>query len=249
MPHLHHLASGAGGHQQHLLLPADAAVKQAHKDDDAAVVVVLAVENQRLERGGGIAGRGGDVRHNVLQHGLDVQTRLGGNFRRVLRGQTDDLLDLVLDALGIGGREVDFVDNGQDFQVVVQREVGVRERLRFDALACVHDQHRAFAGREGTADLVVEVHMPRRVDEVEGVALPVGGRIVQTHGAGLDGDAALLLQLHVVEDLILHDALLHRAAFFDQAVGEGGLAVVNVRDDGKIADVLLVNHGLSLPVW
>ena len=75
-------------------------------------VVVLAVEDQRLERRVRVTGRGGDVRHDVLQHGVNVDPGLRGDLRRVLRGNADDLLDLVLDPLRLRGRQVDFVDNG-----------------------------------------------------------------------------------------------------------------------------------------
>ena len=88
--------------------------------------------------------------------------------------------------------------------------------------------------------------MARGVDQVEGIVLPVGGAVGQTHGAGLDRDAALALEIHVVKDLILHDALLHRPALLDQTVGQGGLAVVDMGDDGKIPNDLLVDHGFTL---
>ena len=114
--------------------------------------------------------------------------------------------------------------------------------LGLHALGRVHHQHRAFACGERTRDLIVKVHVARGVDEVQGVSFPVPGLVVETYGAGLDGDAALAFQVHVVEDLILHDALLHRAALFDEAVGEGGLAVVDMGNDGKIADIFLVDH-------
>ena len=247
MPDLHHLVARAGGHEQDLLLAADAAVDEAHENDDAAVVVVLTVEDQRLERRVRIAGGRGHARHDRFQDRVDIDARLGRDLRRVLRRNADDLLDLVLDALRVGGGQVDLVDDGQDLQIVVQREVGVRERLGLHALARVDDQHGSLAGGERAADLVVEVDVPRRVDQIQRIALAVLRLVLQPYGAGLDRDAALLFQLHVVEDLVLHDTLLHRAAFFDQPVGERGLAVVDVGDDGEIADVPLVNHARCLP--
>ena len=52
----------------------------------------------------------------------------------------------------------------------------------------------------------------------------------------LVGDAPLPFQIHVVQDLVLHLPLLHRAAQLDQPVGEGGFAVVYVGNDGKISN-------------
>ena len=66
--------------------------------------------------------------------------------------------------------------------------------------------------------------------------------IRQADGARLDRDAALALEVHVVEQLRLHLALIHGAAQLDEPVGQRGLAVVDVCDDRKIADVFLWDH-------
>ena len=63
------------------------------------------------------------------------------------------------------------------------------------------------------------------------------GFLLLIFGVGLDGDAALALQVHRVEHLRLHLSRGERAGHLEQAVGQRGFAVVNVRDDRKIADV------------
>ena len=87
--------------------------------------------------------------------------------------------------------------------------------------------------------------MARRVDQVECVDLPVGCGIVKRDGAGLDRDAALALQVHVVEDLVLHLARRNGVALFKKPIRQRRLAVVDVRDDGKISDVLFVHSCCS----
>ena len=57
----------------------------------------------------------------------------------------------------------------------LQREVDVGERLRLDALRGVDDEDRALAGLQAVADLVGEVDVAGRVDEVEPVRLAVLG--------------------------------------------------------------------------
>ena len=79
------------------------------------------------------------------------------------------------------------------------------------------------------------------VDEVELVGDAVVGLVHHADGVGLDGDAALALEVHGVEDLGLHFTLGERAGELEQAVGEGGLAVVDVRDDREVADVFGVH--------
>ncbi len=78
--------------------------------------------------------------------------------------------------------------------------------------------------------------MAGRVDQIEDVLLAVLRRVVQADGMRLDGDAALALEIHGVEHLGLHLAGLQSAGDFEKAVGQRRLAVVDVRDDGKITD-------------
>ena len=119
---------------------------------------------------------------------------------------------------------------------------GVGQSLGLDALGRVHDEHRALAGRQRAGDLIVEVHVTRGVDEVELVGAAVGGLVGQPHRTGLDGDAALTLQVHVVQQLALHVPIGHGVALLNQPVGKGGLSVVDVCDNGKIANFGLVGH-------
>jgi hypothetical protein len=82
-----------------------------------------------------------------------------------------------------------------------------------------------------------------RVDQVQDVGLTVLGGILDPHRVGLDGDAALTLDIHTVQELRLHVALGHRARHLDQTVGEGGFAVVDVGHDREIADAVKLGHG------
>ena len=63
--------------------------------------------------------------------------------------QAHDVLDLLLDPLGLGRRQVDLVEHRDDLVVGVDRLVGVRERLRLDALGRIDQQQRALAGAQG----------------------------------------------------------------------------------------------------
>ena len=125
---------------------------------------------------------------------------------------------------------------------MVHRQVAVGQRLRLNSLARVHDEDRALAGRQGAAHLVVEIHMTGGIDEVEVIHLAIVRLIIQRHRPRLDGDAALLFQLHIVQDLILHIPLGHRLGRFQNPVGQGAFAVVNMGDDAEIADVVLIAH-------
>ena len=107
----------------------------------------------------------------------------------------------------------------------------------------IDDQQRAFTGGERAIDLIGEVDMARRVDQIQNVTLAVPGLIRQTHGLGLDGNAALALKLHRIEDLFRHLALLEAAATLDQPIGQGRLAVIDMGDDREVSDMGDVGHG------
>ncbi len=68
--------------------------------------------------------------------------------------------------------------------------------------------------------------------------MPVVRAVVEADGVRLDGDAALALKVHVVQNLRLHVAPGDGARQLQQPVGQRGLAVVDVRDDGKVPDAI-----------
>ena len=86
---------------------------------------------------------------------------LGAGQDRIGGVQADHLLDLLADALRLGRREIDLVDDRNDFEIVVQRQVGVGERLRFHALRGIDHQQRAFAGLQAAGHFVGEIDVAR----------------------------------------------------------------------------------------
>ena len=117
---------------------------------------------------------------------------------------------------------------------VIQR---VRDGLGLDALGRVDDEDSALAGLERARDLVGEVDVTRRVDQVQLVALPG-----HAHRLGLDRDPALALELHRIQHLRPHVPSGDGVRHLENSIGERRLAVVDVRDDREVADVLLI-HG------
>ncbi len=142
-------------------------------DDDALVGVIFGVENQGAQRRIFITLRAGQVLDDFLQDFVDVDVVLGRDQRRVAGIEADDFLDLLPDNFRLGGGQVDLVDDRQDFQVGVDRQVDIGQGLGFDALGGVDDQHGAVAGGQGARDFVVEVDMAGGVDQVQGVDLAV----------------------------------------------------------------------------
>ena len=141
-------------HEANLHALAHAAVNDAREHDHAAVRVEPRVENERLERCFRIAlGRrqaGDDGFENVG----NALAGFGGDRNGAGRVEADGLLDHLLGAHDVGAGEVDFVDDGNDFEAVIDGEVGVGEGLGFDALGGIDNQERTFARGQRARDFV-----------------------------------------------------------------------------------------------
>ena len=78
--------------------------------------------------------------------------------------------------------------------------------------------------------------MPWGIDEVENVLLTIRRFVIHACGLELDRDPPLPLQLHVVEELLLHVPIGHRAGVLQQPVSQRRFAVVNMGNDAEISD-------------
>ena len=237
-----HFEDLAVGPQTDLLPFAQPAIDHAQQDDDAAVRVEPGIENQRAQR---------RIAASLWAAAPGARCAPESRARRcpawrctstASRASSPMIgFDLLANALRFGGRQVDLVDDRNDFQVVMQRQVGVGEGLRLHALGGVHHQQRAFAGLQAARNFVGKIDVAGGVDEVQLVHLAVVGAIVEAHRVGFDGDAALALQVHGIEDLLHHFALRERAGDFQQPVRKRGLAVVDMRNDGEIPDEFAIH--------
>ncbi len=84
--------------------------------------------------------------------------------------------------------------------------------------------------------------MPRRIDEIELVLLAVPGTVAQGDALGLDGNPPLPLQIHGIEHLGLHFPVRQPPTMLDKTVRQGGLSVIDVGDDGEVANEAEVSH-------
>jgi hypothetical protein len=172
----------------------------------------------------------------------DVQPGLGADAGDVFGGHGEQVFDLLRHVVGHGGGQVDLVDHWHDGQVLFERGEEMRHRLRLDALRRIDDEHGAFAGLQCAMHFVAKIDVAGRVDQVDLVLLAVVF-VDHAHGAGLDRDPLLALQIHGVEKLLAHLALGDGVGHLDQPVGQRALAVVNVGDNRKVADMVSVHAG------
>ena len=162
---------------------------------------------------------------------MDALSGLARDTHGIIGRDRQVILDLGLDLIGMGRGQVDLVDGRHNVQIGVHGERRIGDGLRLDTLGGIDDEHRALAGGQRTRDLIGKVHVARRIDEVELIRLAVVGVIGHADGVGLDRDAALALDIHGVEQLRLHVALVDGMGELEDTVTDRGLAMVDVRNN------------------
>ncbi len=174
--------------------------------------------------------------HNRFEDIFHAETAFRADHQRIVRRNGEHAFDLLFHEVGLRGWQIDFVDHRKNGEIVTGGQKSIRYSLRFDTLAGVDHEQGAFASRKGARHFIGKIDVAGRVDQIQLVCVSVFGVVMEANAFGFDGDATLALQVHGIEDLLVHFALRKRAGHFEQAVGERGFAVVDVRDDTKIAD-------------
>ena len=153
----------------------------------------------------------------------------------------EKLQHLVADLERIGERAVDLVDHHDWLEALRQRLAQNEARLRLRSAKGINNQQHAIDHLHHAFDLGTEVGVTRSIDDVDRVTFPVDRGVL-----GLDGDALLTLEVHRVHGAF-GDGLVFTvsAAGLKELVDEGGLAVINVGNDGEVADI--EGHGMGWP--
>ena len=144
----------------------------------------------------------------------------------------EEIEDLVDHLVGAGGGAIDLVDDEDRIQTGGERLAGHEARLRHRALHRIHHEQHRVDHRQDPLHLAAEVGMPRGVHDVD-PASPVLDR----GGLRQDGDAAFLLEVAAVERPLGDHGARIGGGLLQQPVHERGLAVIDVGDDGDVADV------------
>ena len=177
-----------------------------------------------------------------LQHVRHSLACLGGDEERVRGIKPDHVLDLLAHPAGLGGRQVDLVEDRNDLVIVVDRLIDIGKRLCLHPLTGIDDEERTLAGGKRARYLVGKIDMARRIDEIQDIGLAVSRCVIEAHGIGLDGDAAFAFELHRIEDLVDHLALWYGSAELDQAVGKGRFSMIDMGDYREISNMGRIGH-------
>ena len=234
IPDLHHFRLCPGSHHQDLRPFADLSFLDPAEHDHAPIGIIHGIKDQRLQRCLRIAFGRRDLPDDLFQDVIHIQPGLCGDQGRLLGVNTDHVLDLLLDPLRLRAGQIDLIDHGHDIQVMIQRQVDICQGLGLHSLGRVHHQDRPVAGCQAPGNLVVKIHMPRRIDQIENVFFSVSCLVDRAHRLGLDGDAPLPLQIHVVQHLGLHLPAGQKPGLLDDPVRQCGFPMVYMGNNTKI---------------
>ena len=228
------------------------AARNAADAQTAEIIAVIEVGDEHLEDAGAIAGGRG----NVLDDGLEERAEVGGwVVHRALRhaGLGDGVehwkIELFLGGVEIDEKVVDLVQHFRHTRVgaidLVDHDDG--RKVRFQGLrediarlgqrpfAGIDEQHDAVHDLEGPLHFAPEIAVAGGVDDVD-----LNAVVANARDFGQDGDAALALEIvgihHSFDVLFVY---AKDAALVEHGIHEGGLAMVDVRDDGDITDGII----------
>ncbi len=189
---------------------------------------------ERLHGGAGLV----DLAHGVavLCRGVDdgeIELEIGGvQFEEKLENHVQHLVRA-------GVLAVDLVDDDDRLGAVFERLLEDELRLRLRAVVGIDHQQHAVDHLHDALDLAAEIGMAGGIDDVDVVILPLEGGVL-----GADGDALLALEVHGVHDALL-DLLIgpEGARLAQELIDERGLAVIDVGDDGDVANMFHFEKG------
>ena len=129
----------AGVQELDLQAGLELAVEDAHVGDYAFVGVEIGIKAQGLQ--GRRAGRlrRWDPLHDGFEDFVNADAFLGAGQNRGIAGNGEDVLQLLFGLRDVGVRKINFIDHGDNGQVLAHGEVDVGDGLRLDALGGVND--------------------------------------------------------------------------------------------------------------
>ena len=240
----------------HLLAGADSAVEDPADADAPDVIVVQDAADLDLEGFVGIAMRSGDELQECFEDGKDVGPRLlempgggAGAAAGVEDGEIEGFVigaefdkqveDLVENLVGAGVLAVNLVDDHDGAQLVLESLFQDEAGLGHRSLGGIDEEEYAVGHSEDALDLAAEVSVAGGVDQVDLSGYTVGTGVIDGDVLGQDGDPPLALQGIGIEQGVLLDlAVAEIAALAKQGIDKRGLAMIDVGDDGDVANVV-----------
>ena len=240
VPHLYDFLHRSGSHHFDPASPADFSVHNPHGNNDSFIGIIDRIKDQRLQRRVPVSLRRRNLADNGLQNLIHMLPCLCGNLRSILRLNPDNVLNLVNHSLRIRAGQVNFIDNRDNFQIIIQCQIDITQCLRLHSLRGVYHQHCAVAGRQAAGNFIIKINMSGSIYHIQNILLSVLRIIDNPACLRLNGNAALPLQLHIIENLALHFPACQQPRHLYNPVRQRGFSVVNMGYDTEISDFALI---------
>ena len=177
-------------------------------------------------------------RRDIHVHRGEPLLRAGVHHRRVqllFRGfEFDEQRQyFIMHPQRIGAGAVDLVDDDDRGASEFERLAEHEPRLRHRSVEGVHDEQHTFDHAQNALHFATEIGVARRVDDVDLRVVPADRRIF-----GENGDSALFFKRIGIHHAFFYDLIFaESSSLAEHLVDEGGLPVVDVRDDSDVANL------------
>ena len=179
---------------------------------------------------------------DLLEYLIHMQPGLGGNLRCIRGLNADHVLDLLDNTFRFRTWQIHLIDNRENVQIVIQRQIDVGKSLCLHTLSRIHHKDRPVAGRKTSGHFIIKVHMSRCVDQIENIFFPILCLIDGTNRLRFDCDASLPLQLHIIKNLGLHLPACQKSGLLNDPVRQSRFPVINMCNDAEIPYMFLINN-------
>ena len=218
--YLQHLVFRSTCHKPDMITNPQSSFLDANIGNDTAVCIIQRVKHQRLQRCMRVPGRCRYIANDCFQHILYVQAVFRRYERCVAGIQSDNIFNFLAHNIRLCTGKINFIDNRNDFQIIVQSQIYIGQCLCLDALSRIHDQNSSLTGRKRTGYLICKIDMSRCIYQMENIILSILRFIFQLNGIQLDCNATLPFQIHGIQQLFLHFPLFNSICNFKNTIGQ-----------------------------
>src|SRR5205823_5740895 len=136
---------------------------------------------------------------------------------------------------------IDLIDDNDRLEFVLQRLAQNKARLRLRPIVRIDHEQHAVHHLHDPLDFASKIGVTGRIDDVDSIAVPLKGRVLRANR-----NSFLTLEIHRIHYPFL-DLLIgaKRARLPQQLIDQRRLAVIDVRNDGDVADFIHLRGALS----
>ena len=196
--------------------------------------------HNRLEKWGHVDRRDGEVerRDAGAPRGVDHRKveRVFGGLQR-----NEEIEDLAQHIVGARIGAIDFIDDNDRLELVLEGLAEHEARLRHRPLEGINDEDAAVGERKGALHLAAEVRVARRVDDVDLDPVPFDrGHLGENRDAALPFDGIAVHR--AIRDVLV---VAEGVGAAKERVDQGRFPVVDVGDDGDVSYRLDLHVGMG----